>query len=112
MSLDTRTQVPPISHGLRPYLSIARPDHWFKNVFMVAGIVLALFYHPDAAGSETLLRILWAVLTACFIVSSNYVLNEILDAPTDLSHPVKRRRPIPSGLVRLPIAYAEWVVLG
>ena len=112
MSLEARPLRPTLIAGIRPYLSIARPDHWFKNVFMVAGVILALFYHPELIGVASLQRVLWAVLTTCFIVSSNYVLNEILDAPTDLSHPVKKKRPIPSGLVRLPIAYAEWVVLG
>ncbi|HYV34496.1 MAG TPA: UbiA prenyltransferase family protein, partial [Gemmataceae bacterium] len=56
--------------------------------------------------------ILWAVAATCLIASSNYVLNEILDAPTDRSHPKKRHRPIPSGQVKLAIAYAEWVLLG
>jgi 4-hydroxybenzoate polyprenyltransferase len=95
-----------------PYLSIARPDHWFKNVFMALGVVLAYFYHPEALSLGTLLAILWAVLTTCILASSNYVLNEILDAPTDRSHPVKKHRPIPSGRVRLPLAYLEWVLLG
>ena len=112
MSLDARSLRPSLIAGIRPYLSIARPDHWFKNVFMVAGVVLALFYHPGLIDAASLQRVLWAVVTTCFIVSSNYVLNEILDAPTDLSHPVKRKRPIPSGLVQLPVAYAEWVILG
>src|SRR3954451_6763692 len=98
--------------AIRPYLAIARPDHWFKNVFMALGVLLAYFYHPNLLGRGTLAQILWAVATTCLIASSNYVLNEILDAPTDLSHPVKRYRPIPSGQVRLPIAYAEWVLLG
>jgi 4-hydroxybenzoate polyprenyltransferase len=53
-----------------------------------------------------------AVVATCIIASSNYVINEILDARTDLSHRVKRNRPIPSGLVKLPIAYAEWFLLG
>jgi 4-hydroxybenzoate polyprenyltransferase len=94
-----------------PYLSIARPDHWFKNVFMALGVFLAYFYHPEAFGAGTLLAILWAVLATCLVASSNYVINEILDAPTDLSHPVKRHRPIPSGKVWLPLAYAEWLLL-
>src|SRR5690242_11527059 len=85
-----------------PYLAIARPDHWFKNVFMALGVLLAVFYHPELLREEILERILWAVATTCVIASSNYVLNEILDAVTDLSHPVKRFRPIPSGRVRLP----------
>jgi 4-hydroxybenzoate polyprenyltransferase len=112
MSVDARPLRPTLVSGILPYLSIARPDHWFKNVFMVAGVILALFYHPHLIGLDSLGRVVWAIVTTCFIVSSNYVLNEILDAPTDLSHPVKRKRPIPSGLVRVPIAYAEWVVLG
>lgn len=95
-----------------PYLSIARPDHWFKNVFMALGVLLAYFYHPEVIGPATLASIAWAVFITCLAASSNYVLNEILDAPTDRSHPVKRNRPIPSGRVRLPLAYAEWLLLG
>jgi decaprenyl-phosphate phosphoribosyltransferase len=98
--------------AILPYVSIARPDHWIKNVFMVAGVILAIFYHPDLIGALSLQRVLWAIAATCVIVSCNYVINEILDAPTDRSHPVKRERPIPSGLVRPALAYAEWIVLG
>jgi len=48
---------------------------------------------------------------ACLIASSNYVLNEILDADKDTFHPEKKDRPIPSGRVSLRAAYAEWLVL-
>jgi 4-hydroxybenzoate polyprenyltransferase len=95
-----------------PYVSIARPDHWCKNVFMALGVVLAYFCHPDLFGPWAPLQIGLAVLATCLIASSNYVINEILDAPTDRSHPVKRNRPIPAGRVRLPLAYAEWILLG
>ena len=52
------------------------------------------------------------LLATGLVASSNYVLNEILDAKRDALHPVKRLRPIPSGLVNLRYAYAEWVILG
>lgn len=95
---------------LRPYLQIARPDHWFKNVFMLAGVVLAIFYFFDlAAFSWWLLMIGFA--STCLVASSNYVINEILDAPTDRDHPVKCQRPIPAGLVNVSVAYAEWLLL-
>jgi 4-hydroxybenzoate polyprenyltransferase len=97
---------------LAPYVSIARPDHWFKNVFMALGVVFAYFYHPELLGAYSFLALGWALAATCLIASSNYVINEILDAPTDLSHPVKRHRPIPSGKVNLTAAYAEWVLLG
>src|SRR5262245_2279777 len=61
---------------LLPYLAIARPDHWFKNVFMALGVFLACFYHPDLFTPATLLSVAWAVLITCLVASSNYVLNE------------------------------------
>lgn len=95
-----------------PYLSIARPDHWFKNVFMLLGVILACFYHPEVLTWQSLGSVAWAIAATCVIASSNYVINEILDAPTDLHHPVKQNRPIPSGRVRLGIAYFQWLTLG
>src|SRR5262245_54589487 len=97
---------------VKAYASIARPDHWFKNVFMLLGVLLAFFLYPDSLSFAALGRIAWAVVATCLIASSNYVINEILDAPTDLSHYVKRFRPIPSGQVWLPLAYVEWIILG
>ncbi len=97
--------------AILPYVCIARPDHWLKNVFMALGILLAVFYHPNVLRGS-LGQIILAVMATCLIASSNYVINEILDAPTDRCHPVKRNRPIPSGKALLPIAYAEWVLLG
>jgi len=98
--------------ALWPYASIARPDHWFKNVFMLAGVLLAAFYSPDKLSEFRLRDLVLALVAICLVASSNYVLNEILDAPTDREHPVKRRRPIPAGRVYLPAAYAEWALLG
>jgi 4-hydroxybenzoate polyprenyltransferase len=95
-----------------PYLAIARPDHWFKNVFMLLGVLLVCFYHPELLHANILIHLIWAVIATCLVASSNYVLNEILDAPTDRSHPGKRHRPIPAGRVWLPLAYAEWIFLG
>jgi 4-hydroxybenzoate polyprenyltransferase len=97
---------------LAAYASIARPDHWFKNVFMLLGVLLAGFYHPVILDAPHLVILLVALVSTCLVASSNYVINEILDAPTDRSHPVKRFRPIPSGNVKLPIAYAEWLLIG
>ncbi len=100
-----------------PYIQIARPDHWFKNVFMLVGVVVALYYRPEVFrdGAQLLAvaqTILIGLVSVCLIVSSNYVINEILDAPTDRNHPSKYLRPIPSGKVKLPLAYAEWILLG
>jgi decaprenyl-phosphate phosphoribosyltransferase len=97
---------------VKDYASIARPDHWFKNVFMLVGVLLAYFYHPELFHANTFGLLFWSLAAVCLVASSNYVINEILDSPTDLSHPVKRHRPIPSGRVWLPLAYLEWAGLG
>ena len=94
-----------------PYAQVARPDHWFKNVFMLPGSLLVLNATAGFSDPALAWRIPLALAAACLVTSSYYVLNDILDAPFDAKHPVKRGRPIPSGRVHLPIAYAEWVVL-
>jgi decaprenyl-phosphate phosphoribosyltransferase len=42
--------------------------------------------------------------------SSNYVLNELLDAPFDRLHPTKNSRPAAQGSVLVPLAYAQWLL--
>ena len=86
--------------AVRPYVQIARVDHWFKNAFMLLGVVLAMFYEPQLASWSSLRPLALAVLATCLAASSNYVLNELLDGPTDRLHPKKRFRPVPSGQVR------------
>lgn len=97
---------------VRPYVQIARIDHWFKNVFMVLGIVLALFYEPGLFHQRSIVPLVLAVIATCLIASSNYVVNELLDAPYDRLHPVKRERPVPSGKVNSRWAWVEWLLLG
>ena len=93
------------------YVQIARVDHWFKNSFMVLGVILAVFYEPRVASWSSVAPLAIAVLATCLVASSNYVLNELLDAPQDRLHPEKKFRPVPSGRVRPALAYAEWLVL-
>jgi 4-hydroxybenzoate polyprenyltransferase len=94
-----------------PYVQIARIDHWFKNAFMLLGVLLAVFYEPDAASWANAWRLILAVLATCLVASSNYVINELLDGPRDRMHPEKKHRPVPSGRVRPVLAYAEWLGL-
>ena len=82
--------------AVRPYVQIARVDHWFKNAFMLLGVVLAIFYAPWLAAWSSVRPLALALLATCLTASSNYVLNELLDGPTDKSHPrrFKPRRPV------------------
>ncbi len=97
--------------AIADYIQIARPSHWFKNIFIVPGILLAFYFEPETAAQTPWLQIAAGIIATCLVASANYVLNEILDAPADKHHPDKAARPIPSGRVSLPFAYAEWILL-
>lgn len=96
---------------MNPYLQIARVDHWFKNVFMLPGVLIALTANPDLLSVALLYYLALAFLAAGLVASSNYVINEIVDAPFDRQHPVKCRRPIPAGRVDIRLAYGLWLAL-
>jgi 4-hydroxybenzoate polyprenyltransferase len=100
-----------LSSGISGYIQIARIDHWIKNVFVLPGVVVALSVDRARLASWSWVTFVLGMLAICLIASSNYVLNEILDAPSDLAHPTKRNRPVPSGRVKVAWAYVEWLAL-
>lgn len=93
------------------YVRIARPDHWFKNVFILPGALLAWLASPPDNPLAALATLAMGVVSACLVASSNYAINEWLDAPEDRLHPDKRDRPAASGRIRARWAYAEWLLL-
>lgn len=94
------------------YISIARPDHWFKNIFVLPGVFLAPFFFSVPFSFSLVGTVLLALAATCLVASSNYVINEVLDAPQDRYHPVKRFRPVAAGRIRTSIAVLEWLLLG
>jgi len=112
-SADTQVGQPALTRAtLRGHLQIARLDHWFKNVFVVPGIVVALSMDSAHVAPHLGLRILLGFAAVCLVASSNYVINELMDAPFDRFHPTKCHRPVPCGRVSIPLAFAQWLVLG
>lgn len=58
------------------YIKIARPDHWFKNIFMLPGTALALIIVPIRY-SYLYFTLMLGLLSTCLIASANYVVMEI-----------------------------------
>ncbi len=95
-----------------PYVQIARVDHWFKNVFMLLGVVVALFVDHELVSWKSVPTLAIALLATCITASSNYVINETLDAAFDRKHPTKSRRPAANWEIRRRWALLEWLALG
>lgn len=93
------------------YIRIARPDYWIKNLFVLPGVPLALFFFPELANSSMWGLVLLGLVATCVVASSNYVINELLDAHFDRFHPVKKDRPLAAGRISRPLAWLLWIVL-
>lgn len=103
----------PLARKLANYARVCRFDHWVKNVFMLAGTAAAVVLHRDRVpiDAELVLRTAVAFLLTSFVASTNYIVNEILDAPRDAMHPEKKHRPVPQGLVSIPLLLLMAAVL-
>lgn len=93
------------------YINIARPDHWFKNIFMLPGFLLALTLTDHDFRFTELMNTALAVLAVCLVASANYTINEWLDAEFDSHHPIKKTRPSVTGKITAAGAYLQWFVL-
>ena len=56
-------------------------------------------------------NVVLGLLAVTLIACSNYVLNELLDAPFDRLHPSKRHRPVAQGTVLPIIGFAQWLLM-
>ncbi|MEM7098536.1 MAG: UbiA prenyltransferase family protein [Pseudomonadota bacterium] len=98
------------SGTIRDYIAIARPDHWFKNVFMLPGAALAYVVGAQV-GLVELGMLGLAIVSACLLASANYTINEYLDAEDDKHHPTKHSRPSASGKISGQLVVLQWIIL-
>jgi 4-hydroxybenzoate polyprenyltransferase len=82
---------------LRPYVAIARPDHWVKNAFALPGVVAAAVL-TGADIKVFLGALIMGMISLSMAASANYVINEWLDAEFDKHHPEKSLRVCVNGL--------------
>ncbi len=72
-----------------------RPRHWTKNIIVFAAPLFSFHFY----NLEDLLYTFFAFILFSLSSSSIYLLNDCLDIEADRNHPIKKLRPIPSGLV-------------
>jgi 4-hydroxybenzoate polyprenyltransferase len=87
-----------------------RPHQWTKNLIVFAGLIFSeqqLLLDVEAVG-----RAFSAFAIFCLLSSVVYLVNDLRDREADRGHPIKKRRPIASGLVSPAAARITAVMLG
>ncbi|GEM_PF-6250001 len=96
---------------LKAFIALMRPNAWFATFFSISiGAILALYPSRPAFGEIEEVVVL-CVSLGCFIASGLYVLNDIFDAELDRKNPLKKKRPIASGIISVKQALAFSIVL-
>lgn len=81
-------------------IKAARPRQWIKNFAVFAALIFSGTLFDPTNQSKTLA----AFLLFCIFSSATYLLNDVFDIERDKLHPFKRKRPIVSGLIPVPLA--------
>ena len=90
-------------------MHLLRPQQYIKNIF----VFMPMFFSARLGNLDDWLKCLLAFVVFSLTSGAVYVLNDIRDAAYDRLHPVKRHRPVASGAVSAPLAWAILaVVLG
>lgn len=103
---------------LRGLVKTIRPHQWVKNLFVAA----PMFFHKDLFGPSTIGgdptlnlgvtgRAVMATAVFCMLAGAVYTINDLVDVEADRVHPVKRGRPIASGVVPETVARPFSVLL-
>lgn len=98
------------SINIQDYVSIARPSHWTKHIFILPGIGFAIVIVGIPADG-IVVPILLGLCSACLIASANYVINEFLDAEFDRHHPLKKSRPAAARNLVPGFVFIEYLLL-
>lgn len=81
-------------------LKACRPRQWIKNFAVYA----ALIFSGTLLDPINQLKATQAFLLFCILSSATYLLNDVFDIERDKLHPFKKKRPVASGIVSVPLA--------
>lgn len=84
------------SQKIKLLITSCRPNQWTKNLLVFAAPIFGLNLE-----NEVLLNSLLSLICFCLISSSIYLLNDSIDIKEDRLHPLKKYRPIASGLINI-----------
>ena len=85
--------------NFKSYLQSMRTWQWTKNL-----VVFTLPIGSGLINIDTLFEVIYSFIGISLISSSIYIFNDIKDISVDSMHPLKKHRPIASGVIKIPNA--------
>lgn len=79
----------------KEYVKLFRISQWIKNFFVFVPVLFSLHLFEY----EFFINSIGAFFIFCFASSIVYIINDVMDAEADRSHPIKKNRPIASGKI-------------
>ncbi|MBN1645152.1 UbiA prenyltransferase family protein [Candidatus Woesearchaeota archaeon] len=83
--------------GLIVFFRLLRTGQWYKNLL----IFLPILFSGNLFSIEGIILTFVGFFSLCFVSSSNYIINDILDIRKDQQHSEKKRRPLASGKIKI-----------
>jgi 4-hydroxybenzoate polyprenyltransferase len=91
----TSVTVSPRIFRANPWVRLVRPMQWPKNGVVLAALVFGRVYGDPANVAAAI----GAVVVFCLVSSAGYIFNDWVDIEGDRHHPLKRARPLASGVI-------------
>jgi len=97
-----------IKNNMLDLLRLMRPHQWVKNTFVLTGLLFGHAWHDPVLVVQAII----AFVAFCLVSSTVYIVNDVIDIEQDRHHPSKRKRPLPSGKLKISTALAFAAILG
>jgi len=84
-----------------------RPKQWIKNLLIFAGLI----FSKNLLALDLWIISILAFLLFCLLSGSIYIINDIIDLESDKKHPIKSKRPLPSGQLKVRQAWIAAIII-
>ena len=103
-------------HGkVKYYFESLRLERWPRSLAIIPGFVAAIVIEPSLLSTRPLhisgILLIISFFLTLLISTSNYIINEIADAPSDAHHPAKKDRPLVKKIISVKILMILWLIM-
>lgn len=92
---------------MKEFLKLIRVKHWLKNIL----VFLPIFFSINILDPKYIKLSILAFIVFCLSSSIVYIINDLKDLEKDKNHPIKKERPLASGVISKNQAILTIIIL-